>query len=121
MYDSLQQEQQNRSECLRVLGLLEDTKGRTVRSLPSGTVVNSRKQNKYIYMCIRQLSNGPAVPKQQPSGIWLVGMTCTRSCGQRKTMSPDGLGRVSLAASGLSCDTRDLTLQCVGLTPVVAH
>ena len=36
-------------------------------------------------------------------------------------MSADGLGRVSLAASGLSCNTRDLTLQCVGLTPVVAH
>ena len=35
-------------------------------------VVNSTRQNKYIYMCIKQLSNGPAVSKQQPSGIWLV-------------------------------------------------
>lgn len=35
-------------------------------------IVNSMRQNKYIYTCIKQLSNGPAVSKQQPSGIWLV-------------------------------------------------
>ena len=82
-------------------------------------VVNSRRQNKHIYTCIKQLSNGPEVPKQQPSGIWLVWMTCIRSSGQKKTMSPEGL--FSLAASGLSCHMRDLTLQCMGFFLAVAR